>query len=57
MSENGKAIFLIAIMMIATAWIMFYPITQLSEISIEIKGVIALIINIIIYALAKALNK
>ena len=57
MSENGKAIFLIAIMMIVAAWIMFYPITQLSEISIEIKGVIALIINIIIYALAKALNK
>ena len=57
MSDEGRAIFFIAIMMIVTAWIMFYPITQLSEISIEIKGVIALIINIIIYALAKALNK
>ena len=56
MSDEGKAIFLIAIMMIVAAWIMFYPITQL-EISIEIKGIIALIINIIIYALAKALNK
>ena len=51
MSDEGKTIVIILIMAILAAWIMFYPIPQLSEISIRTRGFIALIVNLIIYAI------